>query len=125
MNKPHLFDANDLLATLNPQGMANRGYRFAGLRSGRTIELARLLLVKLLEDTASIDAVPVIRCKDCASSRSCAGAEQYIFQSNCRICENPHGAGVSYPEYAIKGRVVMEHEYCSYGRKRQVKKREG
>ena len=56
------IDADSLMSALNPQNLANRGFRFAGVRSGRTIELAKLLLIKLLEDTPELKNVILMPC---------------------------------------------------------------
>lgn len=56
------IDGDSLLNILNPQSLANRGFRFAGVRSGRTIELAKLLLIKLLEDTPTLKNIILMPC---------------------------------------------------------------
>lgn len=56
------IDADALMNTLDPQRLANRGIRFAGLRSGRTLELAKLLLIKLLEDTPTLKNIILMPC---------------------------------------------------------------
>ena len=78
---------------------------------------------KVMIDAApTIDAVPVVRCKDCTYSRSLNEKERHIFVNECMACTNPHGCGVKYPEYDIDDRIVTAHEYCFYGAKRQEKK---
>lgn len=57
-----LINADAVLNVLNPQQLANKGSHFAGLRNGRTIELARLLLVRLLEDAPTLKNVIELPC---------------------------------------------------------------
>lgn len=63
----------------------------------------------------TIEAVPVMRCLKCRHARELTYAEGIRFTSDCLVCMNPHGAGVSYPEYNMDGRVVWKSGYCSYG----------
>lgn len=68
-----------------------------------------------LRKLPSIEAVPVVRCLKCRHARELTYAEGIRFTSDCLVCMNPHGAGVSYPEYNMDGRVVWKSDYCSYG----------
>lgn len=60
MMKP--IDGDAVLKVLAPQVLVNKGIRFAGLRSGRTIELARLLLIRVLEETPVLKNVVLLPC---------------------------------------------------------------
>ena len=66
----------------------------------------------------NLDVAPVVRCKDCRSSRMLSIKEMITFEPYCLVCRYPHGAGVSYPEYDMTERVVAPNDYCSYGRLR-------
>lgn len=74
--------------------------------------------VNVIEALPAIDAVPVVRCKDCRSSRMLSIKEMITFEPYCLVCRNPHGAGVSYPEYDMTEKVVLPDNYCSYGKRR-------
>lgn len=52
-----------------------------------------------VHDAPTIDAVPVVRCKDCKHWRSCAGATEHV-----KCCE-------------FAGYMVGENGYCVYGEK--------
>lgn len=56
-----------------------------------------------------------IRCLKCRHARKLTFSEGIRFTSDCAVCMHPYGAGVSYPEYSMDGRVVWKSDYCSYG----------
>ena len=89
---------------------------------GRTQMIVQQLLTRMISNAPTIDAVEVVRCKDCTYSRRLNEKEQVIFVSQCMVCKNPHGCGVKYKEYDIDGRIVLEHEYCFLGEKRKETK---
>lgn len=78
--------------------------------------------VAAINAAPTIDAVKVVRCKDCVYSRCLDEKKRVIFVPECMVCTNPHGCGVKYPEYDIADRIVMTNEYCYYGTKRQEEK---
>lgn len=63
----------------------------------------------------TVEAVPVVRCKDCARSRPLRDGEIGVFEPYCLICTCPHGCGVAYPEHDMDDRVVLPTSFCSYG----------
>lgn len=72
-------------------------------------------LRNFIHSLPTTDAVPVIRCGKCRHSRELGGLEKIYFTSDCVVCTHPHGAGVSYPEYHMTGRVVWKEGFCSCG----------
>ena len=54
-----------------------------------------------VENLPFIDAIPVVRCKDCKHWRPCAGATEYV-----KCCE-------------FAGYMVGANGYCVYGEKRE------
>lgn len=63
----------------------------------------------LVQDAPTIDAVPVVRCKDCCFSRECG--EEFI---RCMVNRNEHGYY----------RVLGDYDYCSSGRRREEEEEE-
>lgn len=74
--------------------------------------------LRWLRKAPALDVAPVVRCKDCRSSRKLSIKEMIIFEPCCLVCCYPHGAGVSYPEYDMTERIVAPNDYCSYGKRR-------
>ena len=56
------IDADAMMDVLDPQRLANKGFQFAGLRSGHTIRMARLLLIKLLENAPTLKNIILTPC---------------------------------------------------------------
>lgn len=75
--------------------------------------------LRWLRKAPTIDAVPVVYCKDCTYARPLNLRELMIFDSNCFACTSQYGAGVSYPEYEITGKIVCPKCFCSYGHRRK------
>lgn len=68
-----------------------------------------------LRKLPSIEAIPVVRCQKCRHARELTCIERMRFSSDCVVCMYSCGAGNSYPEYSMDGRVVLKYDYCSYG----------
>ena len=72
-------------------------------------------LRNFIHSLPTTDAIPVVRCVKCRHARELSGIEKIRFTSDCVVCKHPHGAGVSYPEYNMTGRVVWKEGFCSCG----------
>ena len=69
-------------------------------------------------DAPSLDVAPVIYCKDCSHARPLNLRELMVFDSGCFVCTSQYGAGTSYPEYEMTGKVVFPKSFCSYAHRR-------
>lgn len=69
------------------------------LGSGKSLEIAYALLKKKVADAPTVDAVPVVRCKDCKHL----------------VAVNVNGKGI--PTCRISGMEVAPAEFCSRGEK--------
>lgn len=72
-------------------------------------------LRSFIHSLPTTDATPVVRCQKCRHARELTDVEKIRFTSDCAVCTHPHGAGVSYPEYHMTGRVVWKNGFCSCG----------
>lgn len=70
--------------------------------------------VDRIQDAPEVDAVEVVRCRNCWRSRPLDREEARHFEIGCRVCTSPHGAGVAHEEVSGFGRVVFGSDYCSY-----------
>lgn len=68
-----------------------------------------------IDNAPTVDAVPVVYCKDCSHARPLNLRELMVFDSNCFVCTSQYGAGTSFPEYEMTGRVVFPKGFCCYG----------
>ncbi len=69
------------------------------LGSGKSLEMAYALLKKKVADAPTVDAVPVVRCKDCKHL----------------VAVNVNGKGI--PTCRVSGMEVAPDEFCSRGEK--------
>ena len=69
------------------------------LGSGKALEIAYALLKKKVADAPTVDAVPVVRCKDCKHL----------------VAVNVNGKGI--PTCRVSGMEVAPDEFCSRGEK--------
>lgn len=102
-----LIDA-DALVRIVQQSTQDAGLHFSDSQK----------FLRWLRKAPTIDAVPVVYCKDCIHARPLNLREFMIFDSNCFVCTLQHGAGTSFPEYEINGRVVFPKSFCSYAHRR-------
>lgn len=63
-NDVRLIDANALEFVLDPYNVMN-GVGFAGRCGGKTAAMVGTALKHMIDNAPTIDAVPVVRCKDC------------------------------------------------------------
>lgn len=59
----------------------------------------------------TIDAVPVVRCKDCKHTRDMAECEARIYCEECLVCLKSEATVDGY-------NVVFPEHFCSYGERR-------
>lgn len=64
MGMARLIDADALQLEPDPWGGMN-GVLFLGRNGGKTMAMVQSALKIMIEDAPTIDAVPVVRCKDC------------------------------------------------------------
>jgi len=67
-----------------------------------------------LEEAPTIDAVPVVRCKDCVHSAKLEGYHQRRLENglNCNACRGENGYGIA------KLSLTTPDGYCDYGLRR-------
>ena len=66
-----------------------------------------------VDELPTIDAVPVVRCKDCKSSRELNEKERMCVCSNALICKNS--------EAHVDGwNPVWPDDFCSYGERKEA-----
>jgi hypothetical protein len=91
-NEKRLIDANAFQFAPDPWGGAN-GVLFLGRGGGKQIATTLLMLKKMVDNAPTVDAVEVVRCKDC---------KHYI--KSMMLCM--HGDGMDTPD---------KMDFCSYG----------
>ena len=121
MVKSDAISRSGLRRTLEARNMTELYPEWRMLSLGTREKIGRLAETfrKAIDCAPVLDVAPVVRCKDCRSSRMLSIKEMITFEPNCLVCLYPHGAGVSYPEYDMTERVVTPNDYCSYGRRRE------
>lgn len=68
-------------------------------------------LIQHFEKFPAVDAVEVVRCKDCRYSRGMNDAEKKLYLDEVLICTSGDmGTGVECP--------VFQNDYCSYGERK-------
>lgn len=88
-------------------------------RAHNTGELGcAIRLARKIKDIPALDLAPVVYCKDCIHARPLNLRELMVFDSGCFVCTSQYGAGSSYPEYEMTGRVVFPKGFCSYAHRR-------
>lgn len=63
-NEKRLIDANALELEPDFRNVMN-GVRFGGRGGGRTAAMVQVALKHMIDNAPTVDAVPVVRCKDC------------------------------------------------------------
>ena len=97
-NEKRLIDANELIRIVREQAeIAPESYPIVSATLNAVAALAK--------DLTTVDAVEVVRCKDCKH-----------LENHCR-CRVPLGAGLcNDQEYIL---VDGEDDFCSYGERRE------
>lgn len=93
-----LIDADDILKADENSDKA------IVLGSGKSLEIAYALLKKKVADAPTVDAVPVVRCKDCK--------HKGWVQEPC------HGRSVDYCKVWDCTLRNLETTFCSYGKRK-------
>lgn len=99
-----LIDADYVLAHLKPYEPSDEEWRVTGGTALRLIHNA-------VDNAPTVDAVVVVRCKDCKYSRPLNKNEKERFVDGVMMCTNP-----DVSEYGITD--VWDTHFCSYGEKR-------
>ena len=100
----HLIDADKLGMYLADVQLANRGWRD---------DVCELLddVMYALEEAPTIDAVEVVRCKDC--KYSCNPIPEEVGFVECLYCSDPRRE----PEEEMA--IVGYDDFCSYGERKE------
>ena len=89
-------------------------------RAHNTGELGcAIRLARKIKELPALDVASVIYCKDCSHARPLNLRELMVFDSNCFVCTSQYGAGTSFPEYEMTGKVVFPKSFCSYAHRRE------
>lgn len=99
-----LIDADYVLAHLKPYEPSDEEWRVTGGTALRLIHNA-------VDNAPTVDAVVVVRCKDCKYSRPLNKNEKERFVDGVLMCTNSEVS-----EYGITD--VWGTHFCSYGEKR-------
>ena len=79
---------------------------------------AMCVVAEGIKELPALDVVPVVYCKDCSYARPLNLMELMTFERGCLVCTSQHGAGTTYPERGMSGKVVFPKSFCSYGHRR-------
>ena len=101
-----LIDANTLEFTPDENGIANNIW-IGGRNGGKIMELVLSVLKKMIEGAPTIDAVEVVRCKDCRFS---AQNDPYDAME-CVKWATKWGVTYTTPDgFCHKGERISDHE---------------
>ena len=81
-----------------------------GRRGGKTMAMYEQLFRKRVELAPTVDAVEVVRCKDCKDSKLPAVLTQKYGEPGTLTCHNWHSP--------CNKRNVKQDDFCSYGERR-------
>lgn len=98
-----LIDADKILARIKPYDESDESWACTG---GTAIKL----LYKAINEAPTVDAVEIVRCKDCVYHRELNQSEKEYYNENALICTN---------SYFLESTVVESDDFCRYG-KREV-----
>lgn len=96
-----LIDADKILARIKPYDESDESWVCTG---GTAIKL----LYKAINEAPTVDAVEVVRCKDCVYHRGLNQLEEEYYDENALICTN---------SYFLESTVVEFDDFCRYGKK--------
>ena len=103
-----LIDANAL--QLEPQNGVMNGVLFMGRATGKTLSLVQSCLNAMISNAPTVDAVEVVRCKDCLHSRELNKYEKQLYLDEC--------VGCTFHSVSYHDAVMMGDDFCSYGERR-------
>lgn len=69
------------------------------------------LVHDLIARAPEVDAVVVVRCKDCKYHRELNSSEKEYYNENALICTN---------SYFLESTAVESNDFCRYGKRREV-----
>ena len=101
MDEKRLIDANALINAI--PGISK------DMKRPGAVELACLLMIA---EAPTVDAVLVVRCKDCKYTRKKNGHEQFMYNENVCICTKEDIWGIN------KSELVWSDGFCSYGERK-------
>ena len=64
------------------------------------------------DDAPTVDAVHVVRCKDCLHSRELNKYEKQLYLDEC--------VGCTYHSLSYQDSIMMGDDFCSYGERREA-----
>ena len=104
-----LIDANALEFIPDSDGVAN-GVLIWGGRGGKTMTTVLAALKKMVDNAPTVDAVEVVRCKDCKYAKNMApiGESKYMI-GECFLREEDE---IEF--------MVYDDDFCSYGEKKEA-----
>ena len=95
-----LIDADALQLEPDPWGGMN-GVLFLGRNGGKTMAMVQSALKRMIDDAPTIDAVPVVRCKDCKWAEYGKDYEPYCNHWKSGLYAN-----------------IKDDDFCSYGERK-------
>ena len=98
-NGMRLIDANALQLEPDPVGNIMNGVLFMGRSTGKTLQAVKYCLKAMIDKAPTIDAVEVVRCKDCKHYSS-------------EMCWNYQWWNDDHTTW------VNDDDFCSYGERR-------
>ena len=105
-----LIDANALKEKISSLAITVTGIR-AGKDILRDILLEyRLTVLRMIEEQPTVDAVEVVRCKDCLHSRELNKYENQLYLDEC--------VGCTYHSLSYHDSIMTGDDFCSYGERR-------
>ena len=69
-------------------------------------------LIGEIDDAPTVDAVHVVRCKDCLHSRELNKYEKQLYLDEC--------VGCTYHSLSYQDSIMMGDDFCSYGERREA-----
>lgn len=108
MAEQRLIDANALEFEYDPiYGIMNKVLILGGRNVGKTKHIVKTALKQMIDNAPTIDAVEVIRCKDCAHS-------YYEYHGEYLFCK--HEKNKSFGS----GIIVCPNHFCGYGERKDT-----
>ena len=102
MMEQRLIDANALME-LYEMGEELRDYE-------QVLSVPIPVIQQNIKDMPTVDAVEVVRCKDCLHSRELNKYEKQLYLDEC--------IGCTYHSLSYQDSIMMGDDFCSYGERR-------
>ena len=68
---------------------------------------------EIILNQPTVDAVEVVRCRDCKHAKELGEVEKKVYLDECLICANGEATIDGY-------NIVMPEHFCSYGERKEV-----